>query len=195
MTQLSCQERSLKIQKVNNLVSSLAVLLSYLPSILLYKWLSCAEISELLTSEKIPLDIDLVWTSYTQTTKFGHLEYRSIWKANVRFYRLKGIESSSTLQDEHGGNWVLSQLPSSFVTYEIFLAHVQLVNDCICFNKIMGTKKCKALSEYPSLVHQHQHGRKAIWQGFKIWLWCLCPNQRKLLNCLGVRDGQTVENI
>jgi hypothetical protein len=73
MTQLSYQERPLKIQKVNSLVasSSLVALLLCLPSMLLYKLLSCAEISELLTFGNIPLDINSIRASCTQATKLG----------------------------------------------------------------------------------------------------------------------------
>jgi hypothetical protein len=58
MLELSCQEQLLKLQKVSNLASSLVALLSGLPSPLLYKWLSCAEISKFLSSGNIPLGID-----------------------------------------------------------------------------------------------------------------------------------------
>jgi hypothetical protein len=63
MPPLSRQDKLLKLQKVANLTSSLVALLSGLPSLLLYKWLSCAEISKLLTSGDAPFDIDCLRAS------------------------------------------------------------------------------------------------------------------------------------
>jgi hypothetical protein len=56
---------------------------------------------------------------------------------------LKGIKSSSTLQDERSAKWVLLQLPSSYFTYEIFLDHVKLVNDLPASTKLLEQKNAK----------------------------------------------------
>jgi hypothetical protein len=44
---------------------------------------------------------------------------------------------------------VLLQLPSSYFASKIFLEHVKVANDLTSCNKIIGTKKHKALSEVP----------------------------------------------
>jgi hypothetical protein len=149
MPHLSTQDRALKQQKVSNLASSLVALLSCLPSLLLYKWLSCAEMNELLTSS----NIDCLRASCTQATKLGHLECRRFLKTKVRFYRLNGIgiELTSTLQDERGANWSLPQLPSVYFDSAILLfllfllIHVSLFNHAFCAysSSFVGCRLCR----------------------------------------------------
>jgi hypothetical protein len=68
MPQLSRQDKVLQLKKVSNVATSLVALLSGLPPRLLYKWLSCAELNQLLTG-KIPLGIDYLRASCAQATK------------------------------------------------------------------------------------------------------------------------------
>ena len=144
MPRLSAQDTALKQQKVSNLASSLVALLSCLPSLLLYKWLSCAEMNELLTSSNINC-LDCLRAYCTQATKLGHLECRRFLKTKVRFYRLKGIESSRTLQEERGAHWSLPKLPRRSFPLEIFQDYVKAVNDFVSYNKEIS-KKRKAIS-------------------------------------------------
>jgi hypothetical protein len=140
----------LKQQKVSALASSLLALLSGLPSMLLYKWLSCVEMSKLLTSANVPLDINYLRASCTQATKVGNLECRMFGRASVRFHRLSGMELSSTLSDEQQSKWLLPQLASDYFAAERYFGNVKVVNDFISFNETIGVKKRKVSSELPA---------------------------------------------
>jgi hypothetical protein len=161
MPQLIWNERVLKLQKVSNVASSLVALLSCLPPTLLCKWLSCAEMNELLTYGNMSLGLDCLRASCTQATKLGHLESRKFLKTKTTFYRFKTIQSSSTLQDERDADWVLPQLPSSYFALETFLDYVNIVNDFVNFNETIATRKRKASLEVAVTSTSTRKERKA----------------------------------
>jgi hypothetical protein len=167
MAQLSWNERVLKLQKVSNVASSLVALLSCLPPTLLCKWLSCAEMNELLTYGNMSLGLDCLRASCTQATKLGHLETRKFLSTNTTFYRFKTIQSSSTLQDERDADWVLPQLPSSYFVSKIFCHYVNVVNDFVSFNKTIATRKRKSFSEVEVTCTSTPAGKKSKSTGTK----------------------------